>query len=298
MTRLLILGGTKNLGRHVAEAALRDGHEITLFNRGLTNPGLFPEAEQLIGDRATPDALEVGEWNGVIDLSGFLVGDVRRTAELLQHRVARYTFMSSIAVYASKTQPGMTEDAELLPWPRGANDDEFTMDLYGPHKVRAERLLAEVYGERAASIRSGFVVGPYNPDFGHWGEALATGKAPECTARPDQPIQYLDARDLAAFLLRLTIDGPGGAFNAVSSTMTMAELADAWRSAVPAALPIDWDPAVDRFHLPHDGSNDGTFQLSNARAVAAGLRVRPAEESARACVEWIKAGNTPPPPPH
>jgi 2'-hydroxyisoflavone reductase len=298
VTRLLILGGTKNLGRHVVEAALRDGHEITLFNRGLTNPGLFPEAEQLIGERSAPSALEAGEWDGVIDLSGFLVGDIRRTAELLRCRIARYTLMSSVAVYASKTQPGMTEGAELLSWPRGARDDEFTMDLYGPHKVRGERALAEVFGERAASVRSGFVVGPYNPDFGNWGEALATGKALECAARPDQPIQYLDARDLAAFLLRLTIDGPGGAFNAVSSTTTMAELADAWRSAVPDALPVDWDPAVDRFHLPHDGSNDGTFQLSNARALAAGLRLRPAADSARACVDWIQAGNTPPPPPH
>jgi 2'-hydroxyisoflavone reductase len=296
--KLLILGGTKNLGRHVAEAALRDGHELTLFNRGQTNPTLFPEATRLTGERAAPDALATGEWDGVIDMSGFLVSDVRRTADVLRDRVARYTFMSSIAVYKSKTEPRMTEDADLLSWPADAADDEFSMDLYGPQKVRCEQILTEVFGERASSVRCGFVVGPYNPDFGNWGEALATGKAPECAARPDQPIQYVDARDLAAFILRLTFDGPGGAFNAVSSTTTMAELADAWRSVVPDALPVDWDPAIDRFHLPHDGSNDGTFQLSNARALAAGLEIRPAEDSARACIEWIQAGNTPPPPPH
>ena len=247
--KLLILGGTKNLGRHVAEAALRDGHDVTLFNRGLTNPTLFPEATHLVGDRATPDALATGEWDGVIDMSGFLVGDVRRTAELLRDRVARYTFMSTIGVYASKVDAGMTEDAELLPWPAGAKDDEFSMELYGPHKVRAERVLAEVFGERAASVRSGFVVGPYNPDFGNWGEALAAGQAMECAARPTQPIQYLDARDLAAFLLRLTTNGPGGAFNAVSDSMMMTDLAEAWRSVVPGALAVDWEPAVDRFHL-------------------------------------------------
>jgi 2'-hydroxyisoflavone reductase len=292
--KLLVLGGTKNLGRHVVEAALRDGHEITLFNRGLTNPSLFPEVSRLIGDRAAPDALATGEWDGVIDMSGFLVGDVRSTAELLRDRVARYTFMSTIGVYANKTQLGMTEDAELLGWPPGADDGEFSMALYGPHKVRAERVLAKVFGERAASVRSGFVVGPYNPDFGNWGEALATGKPMECAARRDQPIQYLDARDLAAFLLRLTIDGPGGAFNAVSDSTTMGELAEAWRSVVPGALAVDWETAVDRFHLTHDG----LFQLSNAHALAAGLKVRPAEESAVACVDWIRAGNTPPPPPH
>jgi 2'-hydroxyisoflavone reductase len=159
-------------------------------------------------------------------------------------------------------------------------------------------LLTEALGERAASVRSGFVVGPYNPDFGNWGEALATGTALECAARAEQPIQYLDARDLAAFLVRLSVEGRGGAFNAVSRSMMMGELAEAWRSVVPGSPPVDWQPAEDRFHLPHDGSNDGTFQLDNGKALAAGLVVRPAEESARACAEWIRAGNTPPPPPH
>ncbi|WP_020385632.1 hypothetical protein [Kribbella catacumbae] len=296
--KLLVLGGTKNLGRHVVEAALTSGHEVTLFNRGRTNATLFPEAKHLRGERSAPDALATGEWDAAIDMSGFLIHDVRRSAELLRDRVGHYTFMSSIAVYASKTTPGMTEDAPLLPWPVGVPEDEFTMDLYGPSKVQAEALLAKTFGARTAAVRSGFVVGPYNPDFGNWGEALATGKPLECAARPDQPIQYVDARDLATFLLRLTVDGRGGAFNAVSASMTMTALAEAWRSVVPGTTPIVWDPAEDRFHLPHDGSNDGTFQLSNARALAAGLELRPAEESARACVEWIQAGNTPPPPPH
>ncbi|MEU4394894.1 NAD-dependent dehydratase [Kribbella sp. NPDC023855] len=296
--RLLILGGTKNLGRHVAEAALAAGHELTLFNRGRTNPTLFPEAIHLQGERSAPDALASGEWDAVIDMSGFLVHDLRRSAELLRDRVGHYTFMSSIAVYASRTTPGMTEDAPQLAWPDGAPEDEFTMDLYGPSKARAEALLAETFGERTTAVRSGFVVGPYNPDFGNWGEALAAGKPLECAARPGQPIQYLDARDLAAFLLRVTVDGRGGAFNAVSESTTMAELAEAWRSVVPGSPPVDWEPAVDRFHLPHDGSNDGTFLLDNSRALAAGLAVRPAAESARACMEWIQAGNTPPPPPH
>jgi 2'-hydroxyisoflavone reductase len=296
--KLLILGGTKNLGRHVAEAALADGHSVTLFNRGLTNPVVFPEATHLMGDRAKPDALGAGEWDGVVDMSGFLVGDVRRTAELLRDRAERYTFMSTIGVYASQTQAGMTEDAELLSWPDGAVDDVFSMDVYGPQKVRCEQVLTEVFGDRAASVRSGFVVGPYNPDFGNWGEALAAGKPLECAARRLQPIQYIDARDLAAFLLRLTVGGPGGVFNAVSGTLTMEDLAEAWRSVVPGSAAVDWEPAVDRFHLPHDGSNDGTFQLSNERALAAGLELRSAEESALACIQWIRAGNTPPPPPH
>jgi 2'-hydroxyisoflavone reductase len=296
--RLLVLGGTKNLGRHVVEAALRDGHQVTLFNRGLTGPSLFPGVERIVGERAAPGVLAEGEWDGVIDMSGFLVRDVVRSAEVLRDRVGHYTFMSTIGVYADRRTPGQTEDAELLPWPTDAPEDVFSMDLYGPSKVRAEHLLTDLYGERTTAIRSGFVVGPYNPDFGNWGQAIATMGTLECAARPDQPIQWLDARDLADFLLLVTTAGLAGPFTAVSETWTMRDLADAWRSVVPAELAVDWAPEVDRFHLPHDGSNDGTFQLDNARAVAAGLRVRPPSASALDCVRWIRAGNVPPPPPH
>ncbi|ONI71875.1 NAD-dependent dehydratase [Kribbella sp. ALI-6-A] len=296
--KLLVLGGTKNLGRHVVEAALRDGHQVTLFNRGLTAPELFPEVERIVGERADPAALARGEWDGVIDMSGFLVRDVRRSAEILRDRVGHYTFMSSIAVYADRRTPGQTEDAELLPWPSNAPEDEFTMDLYGPSKVRCEQLLTDLYGERTAAIRSGFVVGPYNPDFGNWGQALATGGTLECAARPGQPIQWLDARDLADFLLLVTAKRLAGPFTAVSETWTMRDLLEAWRSVVPGELAVDWEPEVDRFHLSHDGSNDGTFQLANGRALAAGLQVRPAAVSALDCVRWIRAGHTPPPPPH
>jgi 2'-hydroxyisoflavone reductase len=296
--KLLVLGGTKNLGRHVVEGALREGHEVTLFNRGLTAPELFPDVERIVGERADPAALAQGEWDGVIDMSGFLVRDVRRSAEILRDRVGHYTFMSSIAVYADRRTPGQTEHAELLPWPANAPEDEFTMDLYGPSKVRAERLLTDLYGERTAAIRSGFVVGPYNPDFGNWGQALATAGTLECAARPEQPIQWLDARDLADFLLLVTAKRLAGPFTAVSETWTMRDLLAAWRSVVPGELAVDWEPEVDRFHLPHDGSNDGTFQLDNTRAVAAGLQVRPPSVSALDCVRWIRAGNIPPPPPH
>jgi 2'-hydroxyisoflavone reductase len=296
--KLLVLGGTKNLGRHVVETARRDGHDLTLFNRGRTNPELFPDVRRLTGERAGPGVLATGEWDGVIDLSGFLVRDVTLSAKALRNRVGHYTYMSSIAVYADQITPGMTESAPLRPWPVGAPEDHFTMDLYGPSKVRCEALLAEVFGSRAASIRSGFVVGPYNPDFGNWGTALATGTRMECAARPDQPVQYVDARDLADFLVKVTTDRRDGPFNVVGPTRTMAELADAWGSVVPDPEAVDWSPAVDRFHLPRDGSNDGTFRLDATRALTAGLRLRADAEIARDYVSWIRAGNVPPPPPH
>lgn len=296
--RLLVLGGTKNLGRHVVEAALRDGHEVTLFNRGRTNPSLFPSVRRIVGDRSAPDALGSGEWDGVIDMSGFLVRDVSLSAAVLRDRCAHYTYMSSIAVYASKTDRGMTESAELLDWPAGAPEDHFTMDLYGPSKVRNESLLTATFGSRTTAIRSGFVVGPFNPDFGNWGWALAHDQPMECAARPDQPIQYIDARDLAAFLLHVTVDAIPGPFNAVGPTRRISDLAETWRSVVPDAAPIDWSPGVDRFQLPHDGSNDGTFQLANTRALSHGLRLRADADAARDYVAWVHDGNVPPAPPH
>ncbi|GAA1588047.1 MULTISPECIES: NAD-dependent dehydratase [Kribbella] len=296
--RLLVLGGTKNLGRHVVEAALRDDHEVTLFNRGLTNPALFPDVRRITGDRAAPEALAGGEWDGVIDMSGFLVREVSLSAAVLRDRCGHYTYMSSIAVYASKSDVGMTESAPLLDWPAGAPEDHFTMDLYGPSKVRNESLLTATFGDRTAAVRSGFVIGPYNPDFGNWGWALAHGEPMECAARPEQPVQYVDARDLAAFLLHVTVDRLPGPFNAVGPTRTLAALAETWRSVVPDAAPVDWSPSVDRFHLPHDGSNDGTFHLSNTHTLAHGLHLRPDEEVARDYIAWVRAGNSPPDPPH
>lgn len=168
------------------------------------------------------------------------------------------------------------------------------MDLYGPSKVRCEVLLADVFGERSAAVRSGFVTGPYNPDFGNWGWALAHGTPMECAARPEQPVQYIDARDLADFLLRLTVERVPGPFNAVGSTRTMGELAESWRSVVPDPGPVDWEPAVDRFFL----RDEGLFRLDNRRALAAGLRLRPDAESARDYVAWVQDGNIPPDPPH
>jgi 2'-hydroxyisoflavone reductase len=296
--KLLVLGGTKNLGRHVVDAALLDGHEVTLFNRGLTNPALFPSVRRIVGDRSDPSALVGGEWDGVIDMSGFLVRDVALSAAVLRDRCGHYTYMSSIAVYASKTTVGMTESAPLLPWPPGAPGDHFTMDLYGPSKVRNESLLTATFGPCTAAVRSGFVIGPYNPDFGNWGWALAHDVPMECAARPDQPVQYIDARDLAAFLLHLTVNAIPGPFNAVGPTHLISDLADIWRSVVPNPPPMNWSPTVDRFHLPHDGSNDGTFHLTNTQALTNGLTLRPTEETARTYITWLQSGNTPPAPPH
>ena len=166
--RLLVLGGTKFLGRAAVEAALERGHEVTLFNRGETNPELFPEAEKLRGDRdGDLSALEGREWDAVIDPSGFVPRVVRASAELLQSSIGHYVFVSSISVYREPYEPGFDEDAPVFdvePATESVNEE------YAELKAACERVLSEVLPETHASVRAGLIVGPHDPTgrFTYW----------------------------------------------------------------------------------------------------------------------------------
>lgn len=296
--RLLVLGGTKYLGRQVVQTALECGHEVTVFNRGRTNAELFPEVRKLEGDRDTGDvtALAQGEWDLAIDFSAFLPRQVVDVARLLTGRVGYYAFMSSIAVYARIDLAGMTEAAPLLAWEQGS-PEIWSMDDYGSLKVGCERAVTEAFPDRSGSVRSGFIVGPYGPDMGSWGVNLAAGRDISCSLRPEQPIQVLDSRDLAEFMLGAMASGVDGPVNVLSPTVTVRELAEAWCSCIPGAR-VHWGPDGDDLGLSRDEDADGTFQISNAKAVAAGLRLRSIRQTARDYIDWIKSGGTPPPPPH
>ena len=161
--RLLLLGGTKFLGRAVAEAALARGHELTLFNRGETNPELFPEAEKLRGNRdGDLSALAGREWDAVVDPSGFVPRVVGASAELLAGAVGHYVFVSSISVYAPPTEPGLDESAPVIelddPGERGRTAD------YGGLKALCERAVEERFPGRATHVRAGSDRRPARPD--------------------------------------------------------------------------------------------------------------------------------------
>jgi 2'-hydroxyisoflavone reductase len=287
--RVLILGGTKFLGRHLAEHALQAGHEVTLFNRGRTGTGLFPGVPRLIGDRTAdgdPDgltALGAGAWDMVFDFSGFYPRQVAATAGLLAPRVGQYVFMSSIAVYPNSAEAGRSEDAQLLP---AAHDD----GGYGNRKVACEQAAEAAMPGRATSVRAGLISGPGDPfgAFTSWALAMAGAGVVPCAARPSQPLQVTDVRDLAAFLLRI---GPGPV-NVVPPPMTFAQMLEACRQAGNGTATVAWtqDDNVDDLGAfivqPRDGSADGQFQLSGERARRAGYRPRPFAETARDTIEW------------
>ena len=297
--RLLILGGTKFLGRHTVDAALAAGHDVTIFTRGRTNPGIFPEAEHLRGDRdGDLSALESRSWDGVVDTSGYVPRVVRQSAELLRDVVQRYVFVSSISVYADFGEPvtEATPVAEL--------DDPSSEDVeqhYGALKAACERVVAEVYGEQSARVRAGLIVGPHDPTdrFTYWPRRIAAGGAVLGPGDPGAPVQFVDSRDLAAWLVQLALAGPGGTFNATgpAAPLRFGELLERARAAIGSDAHVVWadeqrvlDAGVRAWtELPLWLPGDDYAGMSRADigpALEAGLRFRPLEETVLDTLAW------------
>jgi 2'-hydroxyisoflavone reductase len=298
--KLLVLGGTVFLGRHVVDAALADGHEVTLFNRGKTNSDLYPEVERLTGDRdGGLTALEGRSWDGVVDTSGYVPRVVRQSAELLQSAVGRYVFVSSISVYADPSVPADESSplAELA--------DPFSEDVqtdYGALKAACEHVVEEVFDERGTNARAGLIVGPYDPTerFTYWPRRLAEGGDVLAPGEPSAAVQFIDARDLAAWLVREAEHGPGGVFNATgpAEPMTIGALLDEANDAVGAGARLVWtdgqrllDAEVQPWTelplwLPDEF--DGMLRADNTRAIAAGLTFRPVRDIVLDTLAWSR----------
>lgn len=307
--RVLVLGGTEFLGRHLVEAALARGHEVTLFNRGLTRPGLFPVVERLVGDRdGRLDALAGGGWDAVVDTSGYVPRVVRASAELLAPRVARYLFVSSVSAYADLSRPGVTEDAPTAALEQ--ETEEYRGPAYGALKALCERAVVDVYGDRATVVRPGLIVGPWDPTnrFTYWPVRIAEGGDVLAPEPRGGAVQVIDARDLAGWCVRLLEDDVGGTFNAVGPTLTMERVLDECRRVAGGAARLVWAPAErlleagvgQWLELPLwlvDAEYAGMQRVDVSRAVAAGLRPRPLADTIADTLEWARSGETPVAPP-
>jgi nucleoside-diphosphate-sugar epimerase len=298
--QLLVLGGTKFLGRHVVDAALARGDEVTIFTRGQTNPELYPEVEHLTGDRdGNLGALQGLEWDAVVDTSGYVPRIVRQAAELLRDSVGRYVFVSTVSVYADFSRPvdESTPTAELAD---PATED--VQDHYGALKAACERVLDDVYGDRVTHVRAGLIVGPHDPTdrFTYWPRRLAEGGDVLAPGDPAEPVQFVDARDLAAWMLELAGRGPGGPLNATgpAARITMRQALERMGGDVT----LHW---VDDQTLLDEGVGPwmelplwmpgpewaGLLDVDISRALAAGLTFRPLEETARDTLAWsLEAG--------
>ena len=232
---LLLLGGTIFLGRHIVEASLQRGHQVTLFNRGQHNPDLFPQVEKLRGDRTIESdlqALSSRQWDAVIDTCGYIPRIVRLSAQALAGAVRHYTFISSISAYAEPPTPGMDENAPLA---RLADEsvEEITGETYGGLKVLCEQAAAAVLPGRALLIRPGLIVGPHDPSdrFTYWPARVQRGGAILAPGRPDAPVQIIDARDLAEWIIDLVECRQTGIYNATGPAypLTMGEVLETCR---------------------------------------------------------------------
>jgi 2'-hydroxyisoflavone reductase len=298
--KLLVLGGTKFLGRHVVEAALARGDEITIFTRGQTNPDLFPEVERLRGDRdGDLGALEGRSWDAVIDPSCYVPRIARLSGELLRDAVDRYVFVSTVSVYGDFSKPidESTPLAELKD-----PDTEEVMENYGELKAACERVLDEIYGDRVTHVRAGLIVGPHDPTdrFTYWPRRLDEGGDVLAPGNPDAPVQFIDARDLAAFMLRLAERGPGGPLNSTgpAQTLTMREALERMKGDATLHW-VDDQTLLDKgvgpwMELPLWMPGEewaGLMEVDISRALAAGLKFRPLEETARDTLAWsLEAG--------
>lgn len=305
--KILILGGTSYLGIHQIAYALSRGHSITIFTRGKTKPTfhkpLFKEVEHLIGDREDNlEALKGRKWDAVIDNSGRKVAWTKATAELLRDSVDLYLYTSSTGVYYPYLGDDIKEDTSLvLKTPEEATGDQKYEYDYGVMKANSELAAQEAFGkDRTIIVRPTYMIGPgdrFNR-FMHWpirlrqgGEILVPGKA-------DDPVQYIDGRDVANWMIRLIENGTTGAFNAVGPASTTGMHAfiygihAACSSAASFVMIPDYEfleaqgiPYAIPWVMP-TGNNYGTARANNQRSINNGLTFTPLADTIRDIYEW------------
>lgn len=293
--RLLVIGGTVFVGRAVVDAALARGHEVTVFHRGRHGERSHPDIEHVHGDR-TADLHLVSDrtWDAVVDTCGFDAPTVRASAEALGH-VPHYSFVSSISVYARWPAEAVSEQSEVYAEDAPAE--------YGADKARAERAVVGTLGaDRVLVSRPGLIVGPHE-NIGrlpYWLRRIARGGEVLAPGDPDQGRQWIDARDLAGWLVRRAEEHKGGTYNAISPPdgFTMGELLDACLSATGSGATLRW---TDERGIVESGiapwtelpiwlwdADEDTTNTWRATTAATDLTTRPVAETVRDTWEWLR----------
>ncbi|OCT14419.1 hypothetical protein A8709_26805 [Paenibacillus pectinilyticus] len=292
---ILILGGTKFLGRALTEAALAKGHEVTLFHRGLHDANAFPEVRHILGDRDTDmGKLQAGSWDAVIDTSGYQPESVAASTDVLKRSAKHYTFISTISAYADLKQVLFDETAPV----RRLEDAEDPGQRYGALKAQCEEVVKEAFPTGALIIRPGLIVGPYDASdrFTYWPARLQRGGQVLVPLPKERKLQFIDVRDLAAWILILVEAGVTGTLHASGSDYTMEEVVEACRRG---DIETDLTWVTEEFlvasevagwmdlplWLPSD-SLLGMLQLNNAKAFQSGLKTRSLVETVRDTLAW------------
>ena len=311
--KILILGGTGFTGPFQVRYALSRGHSVTVFNRGKTHPGELPKAaEQLLGDRNDQlDALKGRKWDVVIDNPTTLPVWVRDAAQILQGNVDRYVFISTISVFADVSKPGTDENGPLAKY-AGADAMKETVatlrasnyGLYGPLKVLSEQEAEKWFPGKALVIRPGLIVGPGDETdrFTYWPVRVARGGEVLAPGDGNDPVQFIDARDLSEWTIRMVEQGTVGTYNATGpkQTLTMGKMLDGIKQATKSDARFTWAKAEFLaaqkvwawsdmpVWIPAEGEHLGFSRISNARALGKGLTFRSIGDSTNATLEWFR----------
>lgn len=299
--KILIIGGTIFVGCHLTQTALERGHEITLFNRGRHSPDLFPEVEKFHGDRdGGLDILLGHTWDAVIDTCGYVPRIVGASAKLLSSLVDHYTFVSSISVYRDVSLRGIDEDyhvAEL----EDTSVEEIDEKTYGPLKALCEQEVVAEYPDRSLLIRPGLIVGPHDPTdrFTYWPMRAARGGEVLAPNPPAAPVQFIDVRDLAGWMIELIENRVTGVYNATGPNyqLEMAQFLETCITVADAGAQLTWvtekflaDSKVEEWSdLPlwlSGEENAGLMAMNVQKAVSAGLTYRSLEETIRDTISW------------
>lgn len=313
--KLLIIGGTRFVGRHLVEAALERGHEVTLFNRG-TQSSAIRDVETISGDRNRDlDKLQGRRWDAAIDTCGYLPRAVRAAAEVLSGSVERYVFISSMSAYADVSVPGVEETAPLRTLTSEQLDLAYAIDtagqpsygeLYGGLKALCEQAAEEVMPGRVLIVRPGLIVGPYDytDRFTYWVVRVARGGEVLAPGRAERPVQFIDARDLAEWTVSMTERSATGSYNAnrLPNTLTMRDVLEECKSSSNSDAVFTWtseaflrDEKVAAWSemplwLPEEEAPQlqGFMFVNCDKAIAAGLRIRPLSETIGDTLEWAR----------
>ncbi|GCF09556.1 NAD-dependent epimerase/dehydratase family protein [Dictyobacter arantiisoli] len=302
--QLLVLGGTGFLSRHVVDAALQAGHQVTLFHRGRTNPELFPEIEHVLGDREHDLGLLKGRhWDAVVDVCGYYPRIVGANAAELAPLVGNYVFISSLNAYAEENAEVLDEDSPLAVLPEGAQE-EFTPETYGAFKVLCEQAVERAFPGRTLIIRPGLLVGPADSSgrFTYWPRRLARGGEVLAPDHKDQLIGFIDVRDTAAWIIALLERGQTGIYNAdgPAEHLTLEYFLQAAASIIGSDTHYTW---VSEEFLTEKGIQPWTElplwtlrewgnslnAASSQKAIAAGLTFRPLAQTLLDTLAWDTA---------
>ncbi|MFV0136348.1 SDR family oxidoreductase [Streptomyces sp. HMX87] len=301
--RLLMLGGTEFVGRAVVEAALGRGWDVTVFHRGRHAPP--PGVRALHGDRTAPDglaALDGGDWDVVVDTWSAEPRAVRDTARLLRERAGRYVYVSSCSVYRWAPPAGYTEEAPVV---EGASADAGATD-YARDKLGGELAVLDSFGpDRSVLVRAGLILGPYE-NVGRlpwWLTRMARGGPVLAPGPQDLPLQYVDVRDLAEWVVGAAERELSGPYNLISPQghTTMGELLRACAEVTGSTAELRWtepqvvlDAGIEPWTQlpvwvpPGSDLHDALHSADVSRAVAAGLRCRPVRETAADTWRWLR----------